>query len=430
MLITALVAIAGVAFGLQALAAQPSTAAPTLTINQANGQADPTKLGSIVFTAAFSKPVTGFTSADVTVSGTAGGVKSVAISGSGPVYTVTVNGASGNGTVTATIGARTVQDLAGKLNAVPSTSTDNTVTLDTVAPAIPAITVRPASLSTSTSASFSFTDAESGVTFRCRIDGSAMSACSPPRSYSSLGQGGHTFGVQALDAAGNLSGSATYSWSIDSIAPTAPVLTQKPSNPTPSAINTFAWTAEAGATFQCGLENGSWFACSTPYTYVISTSNNEQHQFRVRARDGAGNASGDTLYTYKFRSASAVPFPISGNLSGLLTPGTALPLELSLTNPNSGSLSVTALSVTLQSLTRTAYAVSHNQPCGLGDYAVTPYNGLYPLVVPGSSTRNLSQLGVPSTQWPKVTMLNTSLNQDGCKGATMTLSYTGSGQGN
>src|SRR5207237_3367417 len=39
--------------------------APTVTINQAIGQADPTNVSPINFTVVFSEPVTGFTSADV-----------------------------------------------------------------------------------------------------------------------------------------------------------------------------------------------------------------------------------------------------------------------------------------------------------------------------------------------------------------------------
>ena len=50
-------------------------AAPTVTINQAAGQADPTGASPINFTVVFSEAVTGFASADVTLSGTAGGTR-------------------------------------------------------------------------------------------------------------------------------------------------------------------------------------------------------------------------------------------------------------------------------------------------------------------------------------------------------------------
>jgi hypothetical protein len=52
------------------------TTRPTVTINQAAAQADPTNASPINFTVVFSEPVTGFTNADVTLTGTAGPVQS------------------------------------------------------------------------------------------------------------------------------------------------------------------------------------------------------------------------------------------------------------------------------------------------------------------------------------------------------------------
>jgi hypothetical protein len=114
----------------------------------------------------------------------------------------------------------------------------------------------------------------------------------------------------------------------------------------------------------------------------------------------------------------------------VLAPGISRPLDLTITNPNKKALSVTNLTVTVQSVARTPFAVSHSQPCTPSDYAVTQYGGSYPLTVPGSSSAPLSSLGVTSSAQPKVAMLNRPVNQDGCKGATLTLAYSGSGQGN
>ena len=49
------------------------------------------------------------------------------------------------------------------------------------------------------------------------------------------------------------------------------------------------------------------------------------------------------------------------------------------------------------------------------------------LTLPPGRTSSLSDLSLPSGQWPQVGLLNTSVNQDGCKGATLTLDFTGSG---
>src|SRR5437773_2492440 len=103
-----------------------SATSPTVTINQAAGQADPTNSSPINFTAVFSGPVSGFSGAGVTISGTAGGTKTVTVSGRPSTYNVAVSGMSTAGTVIASIPSGVAQDAAGNLNAA-STSTDNSV---------------------------------------------------------------------------------------------------------------------------------------------------------------------------------------------------------------------------------------------------------------------------------------------------------------
>ena len=67
-------------------------ARPTVTINQAAAQADPTNASPIIFTVVFSEAVTGFTAGDVTLGGTAGGTL-VGLSRRGATtYTVAVTG--------------------------------------------------------------------------------------------------------------------------------------------------------------------------------------------------------------------------------------------------------------------------------------------------------------------------------------------------
>ena len=100
--------------------------APTVTIDQATGQADPTGASPINFTVAFSEAVTGFTDADVSLDGTAGATTAV-VTGGPTTYDVAVSGMSADGTVTASIAAGAVTDGSGNVNAA-STSTDNTVT--------------------------------------------------------------------------------------------------------------------------------------------------------------------------------------------------------------------------------------------------------------------------------------------------------------
>ena len=104
--------------------------APTVTVEQAIGQADPVTGPSastiINFTATFNESVTGLTSAGVTLSGTANATV-VNVSGSGTTYTLAVEGMTQSGTVIASINAGAAVDNAGNGNAA-STSADNTVT--------------------------------------------------------------------------------------------------------------------------------------------------------------------------------------------------------------------------------------------------------------------------------------------------------------
>jgi len=110
--------------------------APTVTVEQASGQSDPTNVGPILFTVTFSEPIntSTFTAADVVLSAsTAPGPLSASIieiaPNNGTTFEVSVSGMSGNGDVIVSIAANTVQDPAGNNNAA-STSTDNTVTYD------------------------------------------------------------------------------------------------------------------------------------------------------------------------------------------------------------------------------------------------------------------------------------------------------------
>ena len=99
---------------------------PSVTINQAVGQADPTTSTPINFTVVFSESVTGFQTGDVTLGGTAGATTAI-VTGNATTYNVSVSGMTQSGTVIGTIGANVAIDAAGNPNTA-STSTDNTVT--------------------------------------------------------------------------------------------------------------------------------------------------------------------------------------------------------------------------------------------------------------------------------------------------------------
>jgi hypothetical protein len=101
---------------------------PSVTVNQAVGQADPAGVLPILFDVIFSEPVTGFTSADITMGGTAGDV-AFAVEGAGAQYVIRVTSVGAPGTLIPTVPANAAQDAVGNGNTA-STSTDNVVRFD------------------------------------------------------------------------------------------------------------------------------------------------------------------------------------------------------------------------------------------------------------------------------------------------------------
>ena len=107
--------------------------APSVTVEQKAGQADPTNVLPLRWAVTFSEPVAGFDAGDLTRSGTSTG-GTVDVTGSGASYEIALTGTPTNGTVSFSVGANRAQDAAGNGNTA-STSSDNTVVYDNVAPA-------------------------------------------------------------------------------------------------------------------------------------------------------------------------------------------------------------------------------------------------------------------------------------------------------
>ncbi len=104
---------------------------PTVTINQASGQSDPTSAFPIEFTVSFSEPIIAsiFTTSDISQSGTATGISwSITNSGDDQHFTLFATSATGAGTLTPSISANKVQDIVGNDNLASTNMGDNTVT--------------------------------------------------------------------------------------------------------------------------------------------------------------------------------------------------------------------------------------------------------------------------------------------------------------
>ncbi|HEX7255458.1 MAG TPA: Ig-like domain-containing protein [Gaiellaceae bacterium] len=163
---------------------------------------------------------------------------------------------------------------------------DPTVHVDGTAPTVE-IAAHPNDPSNSNSASFAFIVGEP-IGPQCKLDDAAFAPCSSPVSYVSLSDGTHTFTVQATDSAGN-TGQASFVWTIDTTAPETTITSGPPAHTNETSAS-FAFTSEAGSTFECSLDAvdaGNFVPCTSPTSYTGLPGGTRT--FRVRAKDAAGN---------------------------------------------------------------------------------------------------------------------------------------------
>lgn len=202
-----------------------------------------------------------------------------------------------------------------------------TWTVDKTAP-VPTINSYPPSLTNSTSATFGFSSNEANSTFQCKIDGSAYSACSSPKTYTGLAEGAHSFNVMATDSLGNTGNSATRFWTID-LTPPNTTLTSNvgPADGSTTQDNdpVFAFTSnDTGATFECNLQgpghtSTTFTSCASPIGYT--NLDDGTYTFKVRAKDQATNVDASPAErTWTIDTvAPAVPVinsPTGGSLLG------------------------------------------------------------------------------------------------------------------
>jgi len=118
-------------------------------------------------------------------------------------------------------------------------------------------------------------------------------------------------------------------------------------------------------------------------------------------------------------------FRIGGDAIVPLAPGTAAAIDVKVSNPYHDPLRVTRLRVWVHAVQ--APNADEDHPCSRRDFAVRQVAPSFAVTVAGRATRSLSRLGVPQRSWPHLRMVDRRTNQDGCKGAALTLLYRGSG---
>ena len=197
------------------------------------------------------------------------------------------------------------------LNAAsPTYATQTIVVLGTGLAVAPVINSGPPNPTDSTAATFTFSDTETGVSFRCSLDGAAYAACSSGVAYTSLSSTAHVFAVKAQESGGALSSAATYNWTIITTPPPPPAISSGPASLTNSTSATFDFSdGEPGVTFLCSLDGAAYTICTSPASYTAL--GNGAHTFVVEAMDAAGNVS--TLATYNWTVNTAPSFGTVAN---------------------------------------------------------------------------------------------------------------------
>ncbi len=150
------------------------------------------------------------------------------------------------------------------------------------------ITAGPSGATGDSTPTFAFKSSEAGSTFKCRIDAGAFGSCSSPHTLAALADGSHTFAVEAIDPADNVSSPASRTFKVDTKAP------QTTLDSVPKTIKAkkkakvkFAFSSsEMGSSFACILDGSDAFRCSSPYTAKLGKG---KHSFEVAATDAAGN---------------------------------------------------------------------------------------------------------------------------------------------
>ncbi len=196
----------------------------------------------------------------------------------------------------------------------PAPRNDSSPITEAVCPGVPNTVIddRPPLNSSSDEAEFTY-EAPGATGYECKLDAAAFTSCpvGGPQAYSSLMDGSHTFQVRGFNLSGSDPTPASYTWTVDTVAPGATIDTH-PADPSPGASAAFTFHAgESGSTFECSLakeaQPDAFSACSSGKTYTKLA--NGEYTFKARARDKAGNQGSPASFSWTVDNSLADTTP-------------------------------------------------------------------------------------------------------------------------
>jgi hypothetical protein len=252
-------------------------------------------------------------------------------------------------------------------------SDDWPFTVDSQAPALSIVSgpSDPSNPTNDTTPSFGLS-VDADATVECSVDQGTpdWEPCTSTTAHTvsvPLAEGSYTFRVRATDGVGNYADESR-TFTVDTTPPTLSV-SFGPSGATSDSTPLFGFTAEAGATVACSIDQGTpaYGPCTSATAHAaVAPLADGAYDFRVLATDRAGN---QTTATRAFTVATGSPSPAPGPDP---TPVTPTPTKPRLMSPFplvriSGTLTSRGARVTLLSVRAPRGAlvrVAISPPCG------------------------------------------------------------------
>jgi hypothetical protein len=195
--------------------------------------------------------------------------------------------------------------------------------LDTTAPGTPLLAGGPPALGSDATPAWRFS-VDPDATAECRLEGerrvvSHWAPCSSPAAFDLTGErdGDFRLRVRATDAVGLTGPDLVVDYTLDTAAPSAPVLSDGPGAVGNARRPAWSVSAEPGAIVICRLTRGGaviadWAPCGTPARLDLRSAPDGAYRITVRAIDGAGNESPLTTALYVLDTTAPAAPVITG----------------------------------------------------------------------------------------------------------------------